>query len=434
LEKNWAKNLNKLVMLFKSELIKTLYERGFISNATNYEELDKTFLNTKNTPVYIGFDCTASSLHIGSLVQIMILAWVQKLGHKPIVLMGGGTTKIGDPSGKDESRKILSQENIEQNKAGLKKVFSKYLQFEEKFNPKTSNSIMVDNADWLDSLNYIDFLRTVGRHFSVNKMLSLESVKNRLEREHHLSFLEFNYVLLQAYDFVILSEKYNCKLQFGGSDQWGNIVNGIELERKMKVEEAKPSNNLLGATTPLLTTASGKKMGKTQDGAVWLDEELISPYDFWQYWRNVEDADTTKFLKLFTFLPLEKIEDIKDINQAKVLLATEITAKCFGEEKALQAKETAFQLFVGGNFAGDDLPTFNFSYREAENLPLSQLLVQINAETSNGNAKKLIKGGGVKINEEKILDEFYKISSSDIVDKQIRISVGKKKHYLVKIS
>lgn len=422
-------------MNFKSKFLQTLSERGFIDNCTNYEQLDATFASQKNIPAYIGFDCTAASLHVGSLVQIMILHHLQQCGHKPIVLVGGGTTKIGDPSGKDESRKILNSQQIQENKEGLKKVFKKYLTFEEKYNPKTSNAILIDNAAWIDDINYVNFLRDIGKHFSVNKMLALESIKSRLERQQHLSFLEFNYVLLQAYDFVKINADYGCILQIGGSDQWGNIVNGIELERKISAEEGKKSANLFGLTTPLLTTSSGKKMGKTASGAVWLDENLISIYDFWQYFRNTEDLDVLKFFKLFTDVNLSEIEDIKtkDINQAKVMLATLVTTKCFGQQNAIEAENTAKKAFEEGTLQGS-IPTFEFKEADVEDMLLYTLIVNVGAESSNGSAKRLIKGGGVRINDEKITDEGYKIQPTNIVKGQLKLSIGKKNHFLIRVS
>ncbi|MDB2414544.1 tyrosine--tRNA ligase [Rickettsiales bacterium] len=412
----------------KSEFLKIFKERGFLHQSTDEENLDKIF-NKGGVCAYIGFDCTANSLHIGSLVQIMILRWLQKLGHKPIVLLGGGTTKVGDPSGKDESRKILDKDDIANNMAGIKKSIGQFVNFGDGKN----DAMLVNNDDWLKDLSYIDFLRDYGKHFSVNRMLSFDSVKLRLEREQTLSFLEFNYMLLQAYDFVELHKRYDCKVQIGGSDQWGNIVNGIELNRRLGFEE------VFGLTTPLITTSSGAKMGKTANGAVWLDEQLYSPYDYWQYWRNTEDKDVGRFLRLFTELPIdeiEKLENLKDaqINEAKIILANEATKLCHGIEAANNAAETAKKTFEQGAF-GDDLPTIEISKSDLDSgIALYKLLHDLGLSESGGAAKKLIKGGGGRINGQKATDPFKEVTTSDIgEDGFIKISAGKKKHALVKI-
>lgn len=418
----------------QSKFLTTLKERNFIQDCTDLEGIDKYISECEqnNTPAvaYIGFDCTAESLHVGSLLQIMALYHFQKCGHKPVVLLGGGTTKIGDPSGKDESRKMLTNEQIELNKNGIKKVFEKFLTFGDGKN----DAILVDNDEWLGSKNYIDFLQEIGPHFSINRMLSFESVKRRLEREQTLSFLEFNYMILQAYDFVELAKRYECKIQIGGSDQWGNIVNGTELSRRLG--EAK---NLFGLTTPLLTTASGNKMGKTADGAIWLDDKFLSPYDFWQYWRNSEDADVVRFFKYFTDLPMEKISEIEqvegaEINQAKALLANTITSMLHGEDAALEAEKTAKQVFEQGG-VGKDLPTIEISEEDLKNgIPAMELFVKSGLAESNGEVKRLVKGGGAKVNDAKLSNHAEPINLSNLEDGQIKLSSGKKKHAVVKIS
>ncbi|MCC7260054.1 MAG: tyrosine--tRNA ligase [Alphaproteobacteria bacterium] len=442
----------------KSEFLNVLEARGFIHQCTDMEGLDALFVNEKPVAAYIGFDCTAPSLHAGSLMQIMLLRWLQKCGHKPIVLMGGGTTKVGDPSGKDESRKLLSDDQIQQNMDGIKKVFSQYL----KFGDGPTDAIMVNNDDWLKNINYIEFLRDYGKHFSVNRMMSMDSVKLRLEREQHLSFLEFNYMILQAYDFVELNKRYNCRLQFGGSDQWGNIINGTELYRhlnpreiissgftktkeqaseivKQKQRDYSLKHDVFGLTTPLLTTASGAKMGKSADGAVWLDAEMLSPYDYWQYWRNADDRDVGKFLRLFTELSLDeiaKLEALKDsqINDAKKILANEVTALCHGKDAAQKAADTAQKTFEQGQL-GDDLPTIEIPRKELEaGIPAFDLLKRASLAESGGEARRLITGGGAKLNDEKIVDANQPISLTHANSNGvIKLSAGKKRHVLVKV-
>lgn len=412
---------------FKSEFLNTLNERGFIHQISDESGLDE-LLSKQSTSCYIGFDATAPSLHAGSLVQIMLLYWFQQTGHKPIALMGGGTTMVGDPSGKDESRKMLTPELIEQNKAGIKRVFSRFLQFQD----QGGTAIMADNADWLLDLKYVDFLREYGRHFSVNAMLARDSVKMRLDREQHLSFLEFNYMILQAYDFVELNKRYDCRLQMGGSDQWGNIVSGVDLGRRAGTPD------LFALTTPLLTTSSGAKMGKTADGAVWLEQEMLSAYDYWQYWRNVEDADIARFMKLFTTLPLDEISRYEtlegaEMNEAKKVLASEATAMVHGREAAELAAETARKTFEEGA-AADTLPSISVSGVDLENgIGLLNLLVSAGFASSNGEARRHIKGGAIKINDKQVTDEKMAVTDDKLNDDgAIKLSMGKKKHVLVK--
>ncbi len=472
---------------FKSRFLNTLKERGFVQDCTDFAGLDEYLSGCENAGkagvAYIGFDCTATSLHVGSLMQIMILRHLRNSGHKAIVLLGGGTTKIGDPTGKDEARKVLTDEAIELNKAGIKKVFDTYLgQYE-----------MVDNDEWLSKINYIQFLRDVGRYFSVNRMLSMDSVKLRIEREQELSFLEFNYMILQAYDFVELNKKYGCRLQMGGSDQWGNIVNGTDLQRRLsttqdtiniKLKSDVKKNELIpylikhhsderfsgkkllmavaagftneagyipqgtqatiavtyytpafGLTTPLLTTASGAKMGKTADGAVWLDADMLKPYDYWQFWRNASDADVEKFLKLFTELSLEDIAAAMsgNINEAKKLLANKATEMLHGEQAAKDAEETARKVFEQGGIGGD-LPTIEVEAAKLDaGIAVAQLFTEAGLTASNGEAKKLVQGGGIKINDEKVSDIGFAVNSSHLKDGVIKLSAGKKKHALVKV-
>ncbi|MDX1948953.1 MAG: tyrosine--tRNA ligase [Rickettsiales bacterium] len=449
---------------FNSKYLKLIEKRGFIQDCTDFENLDKYLYENEKSGspaiAYIGFDCTAKSLHAGSLMQIMALRFFQKCGHKPIILLGGGTTLIGDPSGKDSARQMLTQEQIEENKNGIKKVFTKYVEFEDVFNPNTNKAFLVDNAEWLNSLQFIMFLRDVGKYFSINRMLTFDSVKTRLEREQDLSFLEFNYMIMQAYDFVELNKKYACRVQIGGSDQWGNIVNGIELERKIKNSQLKDSGidlskiakkdkgNLFGLTTPLLTNSEGAKMGKTADGAVWLDSELLKPYDFWQYWRNISDADLMKFAKLFLDAEENEIENdeensiLKDfanlegaeINKAKIRLATEITKLCHGENEALLAEETAHKVFAEGVLS-DNLPIFEIEKEKlSEGISAFELLKISGLCESGGEARRLIKGGGARINDEKISDENLKIDLSFLKDEALKLSSGKKKHIIVRLT
>ena len=408
----------------------TLFEelkfRGFINQCTDESALDKT-IKKNSINLYIGFDCTAKSLHVGSLIQIMIMRLFQKYGHNPIVLIGKGTTRIGDPSGKDETRKMLSEKEIDQNADNLKKVFNKLLTF--KLN--NNKAIFKDNSKWLDKLNYVDFLRDYGKHFTINKMLSFDSVKLRLDREQSLSFVEFNYMIFQAYDFYELFVRENCILQIGGSDQWGNIVNGVELIRRTKAKES------FGLTTPLLTNANGEKMGKTADGAVWLDEKLLSPYDYWQFWRNVDDRDVIRFIKLFTDLDVKKINELEnsksmDINELKSVLADEATTLLHGKENANKAKDAANKVFSGKSIS-DDLPTLNLKDNDFnENILIYQLIVKVGFASSNSESRKLIRGKGVKKNRKIIENEMAELSKEDLLEnKEILISVGKKKHFRV---
>ena len=394
---------------------------------TDIEALDERALR-EIIPAYIGFDCTAPSLHVGSLLPVMLLRWLQKTGHKPIVLMGGGTTKVGDPSGKDESRQLLTIEKINENMEGIKSIFAKYLTFGD----GPTDAIMVNNADWLDKLEYIDFLRSYGSHFTINRMLTFDSVKLRLEREQPLTFLEFNYMILQAYDFLELSRRNDCLMQMGGSDQWGNIVNGIELGRRVD------STQLFGLTTPLMTTSSGAKMGKTATGAIWLDQEQLSAYDFWQYWRNTEDADVGRFMRLFTELPLDEItrlEKLQDaeINEAKKILAGEVTKLCHGEDAAKLAAKTAEDTFEGAGISAD-LPTIELTKSDLEaGITAFELFRQAGLANSNGEARRLIKGNGAKLNDSVIADESQMITLADNnADGVIKLSAGKKRHILIR--
>jgi len=412
---------------YKSDFLQVLAERGFVHQVSEPEALDSLAKSSRITG-YIGFDCTASSLHVGSLLPIMMLYWMQRTGHRPIALMGGGTTRVGDPSGKDESRKILTDEDIGRNLASIRAVFSKFL----KFGDGSGDALMANNADWLNSLNYIDFLRDVGRHFSVNRMLSFDSVKLRLQRQHELSFLEFNYMILQAYDFVELYSRYSCILQMGGSDQWGNIINGIELGRRML------NAQLFAVTSPLITTSSGAKMGKTAAGAVWLNEDLLSPYDYWQYWRNTEDGDVGRFLKLFTVLPLDEIARLtalrgQEINEAKKALATEATALVHGRAAADQAADTARRTFEEGAVA-ETLPTIELSATELANgIGVLAAFVKAGLVTSNGEARRQIKGGGLRVNDAVVTDERMVLRTSDLtLEGVIKLSLGRKRHVLLK--
>lgn len=408
--------LNGRMTTYSSDLLRTLSERGYIHQLTDAAGLD-ALANKQVVPGYIGFDPTAPSLHVGSLVQIMLLRRMQQTGHKPIVLMGGGTGKIGDPSFKDEARKLLAADGIAANVASIKRIFERFLTFGD----GASDAVMVDNADWLDALEYIPFLREVGQHFSVNRMLSFDSVKLRLDREQSLSFLEFNYMILQAYDFRELSQRHGCRLQMGGSDQWGNIVNGIELARRMDGTE------VYGVTTPLITTADGGKMGKTMSGAVWLHEDQLPHFDYWQFWRNTDDRDVGRFLRLFTDLPLDEIARLEalqgaEINEAKKILANEATAMCRGADAAAQAAETARRTFEEGS-AGDTLPTFGVSGA----INVVDALVGLGLAASKGEARRLIKGGGARVDGEKVVDEAQMI----VVDAPVRVSAGKKNHGLL---
>ncbi|MCC0052654.1 MAG: tyrosine--tRNA ligase [Rhodobiaceae bacterium] len=411
-------------MTYRSDFLTVLQERGFIHQASEPEALDDAFVNGTVT-AYVGYDATASSLHVGSLVSIMMLRWMQKCGHRPIVLMGGGTTRVGDPSGRDESRRLLDDAAIQANIDGIKRIFSEFVTFGGNGN----DALMVDNSEWLLGLNYIDFLRDVGRHFSVNRMLSFESVKQRLDREQPLSFLEFNYMILQAYDFVELYRRYGCTLQMGGSDQWGNIVNGIDLGRRM--EEAQ----LFALTCPLLTTASGAKMGKTASGAVWLNAGQLSPYDYWQYWRNTEDADVERFLKLFTELPLDEIArlgalDGAEINEAKKILANEATAMAHGRAAAQQAAETARKIFEEGAIA-ESLPTIVADLDAGIGLLTAN--VQAGFAASNSEARRAVVSGAVRVNGIAVSDATMVLDRSHVGDDGvIKLSMGKKRHVLIR--
>ena len=414
---------------FKSDFLNVLSSRGFIQQVSEPDVLDALAAEKKIT-AYIGFDCTANSLHIGSLVQIMLLYWLQQTGHRPIALMGGGTTRVGDPSGKDESRRLLTDDVIGQNLAGIREVFGKFLTFGD------GQALMANNADWLNGLNYIDFLRDVGRYFSVNRMLAMDSVKLRLDRQHELSFLEFNYMVLQAYDFVELYRRHGCVLQMGGSDQWGNIVNGIDLGRRLE------SAQLFALTSPLITTASGAKMGKTAAGAVWLNPDLVSPYDYWQFWRNTEDGDVVRFLKLFTVLPLDEIAKLAalrgaEVNEAKKVLATEATALVHGRANAEAAAGTARKTFEEGTLA-ETLPTVEIADRHLNDFNRAQLrvidaAVLARLASSNGEARRLIRNSGLEVNDETVTDERDAVSAYILTPEGvIKLSLGKKRHVLLR--
>ena len=413
---------------YKSEFLRVLESRGFIHQISEPDALDQRAASGPVT-AYIGFDCTASSLHVGSLLPIMMLYWLQQTGHRPIALMGGGTTRVGDPSGKDESRRLLTEAAIEDNLRGIRAIFTKFLTFGD--GPK--DAVMANNADWLNKLNYIDFLRDVGRHFSVNRMLAFDSVKLRLERQHELSFLEFNYMVLQAYDFVELHKRYGCVLQMGGSDQWGNIVNGIDLGRRLM------SAQLFALTSPLLTTASGAKMGKTAAGAFWLDAGLLSPYDYWQYWRNTEDGDVVRFLKLFTVLPLDEIERLAllkggEINDAKKVLATEATALVHGRQAAEEAADTARKTFEEGTLA-ESLPTVEIQRSDLDHGLgiLTAFAEKAGLVASNGEARRQIKAGGLRVNDRAVIDDKAMLTAGDLsAEGVIKLSLGKKKHVLLR--
>ena len=405
---------------YKSDLLRVLDERGYIHQVTDAEGLD-ALAASDVVPGYIGFDATAPSLHVGSLVQIMMLRRLQQAGHKPIVVMGGGTTKVGDPSGKDESRKMLTNEDIDANIAGIRKIFERLLTFGD----GPTDAIMVNNDEWLSQLGYIQLLRDVGPHFTINRMLTFDSVKLRLEREQPMTFLEFNYMILQAYDFRELAQRYGCRLQMGGSDQWGNIVNGMELGRRMDGSE------LFGLTTPLLTTADGAKMGKTAAGAVWLNEEQLPNYDFWQYWRNVDDRDIGKFLRLFTDLPLTEIARLESldgaqINDAKTVLANEVTKLVRGEDAAALAEKTAAETFAGGG-AGSDLPTLSVG---AEGMRIGAALTALGFTASNGEAKRKLAEGAVKLDGEPVTDAGYLVEVAE--GAEVKLSLGKKKHAILR--
>ena len=419
--------MNARATPFKSDFLHVMQERGYIHQLSDAEGLD-ALLKRETVTAYIGFDATAPSLHAGSMVQIMLLYWLQQCGHRPIALMGGGTTMIGDPSGRDESRQLLTTERIDENKASIRKVFDRFLRFGE----GPTDALMADNAEWLLSLNYVEFLRDYGRHFSVNQMLARDSVKNRLGREQHLSFLEFNYMVLQAYDFVELARRHDCRLQMGGSDQWGNIVSGTDLGRRCGTEE------LFALTTPLLTTASGAKMGKTAAGAVWLDESMLPVFEFWQYWRNVEDADVGRFLRLFTPLPMDEIArlaalDGAEINEAKKVLATEVTALVHGREAADRAAGAAATQFEAGGTSAD-LPTVDVPRAELEaGIGMLALFVRAGLAGSNGEARRHVKGGALRVADQKQENDARTIAAGDLsADGTIKLSVGRKRHVLVR--
>jgi len=411
----------------KSEFMRVMMERGFIADCTDYQALDEALCEGV-VPAYIGFDATAKSLHVGSLIQIMMLRWLQKTGHKPITLMGGGTTKVGDPSFRADERPLLDEAAINDNISGIKQVFAKYIDYSDAEN----GALMLNNAEWLDGLNYLEFLRDIGRHFSVNRMLSFESVKSRIDREQSLSFLEFNYMILQAYDFLELNRRYGCLLQMGGSDQWGNIVNGIDLTRRVI------DNQIFGLTSPLLTTSEGKKMGKSADGAVWLNADMRSPYEFWQFWRNTTDADVGRFLKLYTELPVEECERLgalegQEINDAKVVLANEVTTLCHGAEAAAAAEATAREVFEKGG-VGDDLPTLELSAADlGDGISIVQLIVKSGLAKSGKDAKRLIKENGAKLDDENLTDAGLMVDAAKLAQ-PIKLSAGKKRHALVKLA
>lgn len=410
----------------KSEFLQEMLTRGFLQDCTDLQGLDEKLLEGC-MPAYIGFDATADSLHIGSLIQIMMLRWLQRTGHKPLPLMGGGTTKIGDPSGKDESRQLITTEIINDNINGIQKVFEKYLSFGE----SSTDAKIINNAEWLDKLNYIEFLRDIGKHFTINRMISMESVKLRLDREQPLTFLEFNYMLLQAYDFMELNNRYDVSLQMGGSDQWGNIVNGIDLTRRLN------KKSVFGLTTPLLTKADGSKMGKSANGAIWLNSDKLSPYEFWQFWRNTLDADVGKFLKLFTELPVSECERLgslegQEINEAKIILANEVTKLCHGEEAAINSNKTARKVFTEDG-SDENLPTLEISNLEIiDGISFTQALVRTGLVSSGKEAKRIIAGGGAKLNDQVINDAGYMIDAAEL-HKTPKISASKKKHALIKV-
>ena len=408
----------------KSDFLKIMIERGFVAECTDYEGLDNSILNG-NIAAYIGFDATAQSLHVGSLIQIMMLRWLQKTGGQPITLMGGGTTKVGDPSFRADERPLLSEAQIEGNISGIKKVFSAYLDYGEKPN----DALMINNDEWLSDLNYLEFLRDIGRNFSVNRMLSFESVKSRLDREQSLSFLEFNYMILQAYDFYELNKRYNCKLQMGGSDQLGNIINGMELTRRISDER------VFGLTSPLLTTSDGKKMGKSQDGAIWLNANMLSPYEFWQFWRNTTDADVARFLKLYTELPLDECSRLEklegsEVNDAKIILANEVTALLHGQDAALTAAQTSSEVFEKGGI-GEDLPTISFKENEiSDGVPIVQAFVKAGLAKSGKEAKRLIAENGARL-DDKLVTNTNLVLTAKMLTKPVKLSAGKKRHALV---
>ncbi|BBU56057.1 tyrosine--tRNA ligase [Mameliella alba] len=411
----------------KSDFMAVMMQRGYLADCTDYQALDEA-LSQGVVTAYIGYDATAKSLHVGHLLNIMMLRWFQKTGHKPITLMGGGTTKVGDPSFRADERPLLTPDQIDANIDGMKQVFAKYLDYGESGN----GALMLNNAEWLDGLNYLEFLRDIGRHFSVNRMLSFESVKSRLDREQSLSFLEFNYMILQAYDFLELYRRYGCTLQMGGSDQWGNIVNGIDLTRRVLDEE------IYGLTSPLLTTSDGRKMGKSQGGAIWLNSDMLSPYEFWQFWRNTTDADVGRFLKLYTEMPLDECERLgalagSEINDAKIVLANEVTALCHGAEAAAAAEATAREVFEKGG-VGDDLPTLELSPADlGDGISIVQLIVKTGLAKSGKEAKRLIAENGARIDDAPLTDAGMMLDAGALAS-PVKLSAGKKRHALVKLA
>lgn len=410
----------------KSDFLRVMTERGFLADCTDYQGLDDVLMEGV-VPTYIGYDATAKSLHVGHLLNIMMLRWLQKTGHKPITLMGGGTTKVGDPSFRADERPLLTTEQIGDNIAGMKQVFAKYLTYGD----GDTDALMLNNAEWLDDLNYLDFLRDIGRHFSVNRMLSFESVKSRLDREQSLSFLEFNYMILQAYDYLELNRRYGCLLQMGGSDQWGNIVNGIDLTRRVLDHE------IYGLTSPLLSTSDGRKMGKSAGGAIWLNADMLSPYEFWQFWRNTTDADVGRFLKLYTELPVEECERLgalegSEINAAKIRLAHEVTTLCHGADAAAAAEATAREVFEKGG-VGDDLPTLSLTRDEiGDGVSIVQLIVRAGLAGSGKEAKRLIAENGARLNDAPLSDAGLMIDAAAL-SAPIKLSAGKKRHALVRL-
>ena len=411
----------------KSDFMAVMMDRGFLADCTDYQALDEA-LSRGVVPAYIGFDATAKSLHVGSLIQIMMLRWLQKTGHQPITLMGGGTTKVGDPSFRADERPLLTADQIDDNINGIKKVFAAYIDYDT---DAPNKALMLNNAEWLDGLNYLDFLRDIGRHFSVNRMLAFESVKSRLDREQSLSFLEFNYMILQAYDFLELNRRYGCVLQMGGSDQWGNIVNGIDLTRRVLDHE------IYGLTSPLLTTSDGKKMGKSQDGAVWLNADMVAPYEFWQFWRNTTDADVGRFLKLYTELPLDECDRLgalegAEINAAKIILANEVTTLLHGGDAAKTAEATAREVFERGG-VGDDLPTLTLTAADlGDGMSIVQLIVKSGLAGSGKEAKRLISENGARLNDEPVTDAGMMLGAAALAT-PMKLSAGKKRHALVQL-
>ena len=411
----------------KSDFIAIMMERGYLADCTDYQGLDEALM-VPGQPAYIGYDATAKSLHVGHLLNIMMLRWFQKTGHKPITLMGGGTTKVGDPSFRSDERPLLTPEAIDDNIASMKNVFAKYLSYGE----GSADAIMLNNAEWLDDLNYLEFLRDIGRHFSVNRMLSFESVKSRLDREQSLSFLEFNYMILQAYDFLELNRRYGCILQMGGSDQWGNIVNGIDLTRRVLDHE------IYGLTSPLLTTSDGRKMGKSQGGAMWLNADMLSPYEFWQFWRNTTDADVGRFLKLYTEMPVDECERLgalagSEINEAKIILADQVTTLCHGAEAAQTAQATAREVFEKGG-VGDDLPTLGLTRAEiGDGISIVQVIVRSGLAKSGKEAKRLIAENGARLDDAPLTDAGMMLDAGALAS-PVKISAGRKRHALVQLN